>query len=84
MSAAVAENRSRRRPELAVTAAETGHLVFGTLNTSSAHKTVDRVIGSFPAEKQNQIRAMVAASLRGVVTQLLLPRITGAGRVPSV
>ena len=79
----VGEMRDLESIQLAVTAAETGHLVFGTLNTSSAHKTVDRIIGSFPMEKQNQIRAMVAASLRGVVTQLLLPRADGAGRVPG-
>jgi twitching motility protein PilT len=79
----VGEMRDLETTQLAVTAAETGHLVFGTLNTSSAHKTVDRVIGSFPMEKQNQIRAMVAASLRGVVTQLLLPRARGGGRVPA-
>jgi twitching motility protein PilT len=79
----VGEMRDLETMQLAVTAAETGHLVFGTLNTSSAHKTVDRIIGSFPAEKQNQIRAMVAASLRGAVTQLLLPRAQGGGRVPA-
>ncbi len=79
----VGEMRDLETIQLAITAAETGHLVLGTLNTSSAHKTIDRIIGSFPPGQQNQIRAMVADSLRGVVTQILLPRADGQGRVAA-
>ncbi len=68
---------------LAITAAETGHLVFATLHTSSAPKTVDRIINVFPAGEQAQIRAMLAESLQGVVAQMLLPRHGGRGRVAA-
>jgi twitching motility protein PilT len=77
----VGEMRDLETISLAITAAETGHLVFATLNTASAHKTVERIIGSFPSGQQAQIRAMLSDSLRGVVTQILLPRADGAGRV---
>jgi twitching motility protein PilT len=77
----VGEMRDLETISLAITAAETGHLVFATLNTASAHKTVERIIGSFPSGQQSQIRAMLSDSLRGVVTQMLLPRADGAGRV---
>jgi hypothetical protein len=60
--------------------AETGHLVFGTLHTSTAPSTVDRVIDQFPAEQQNQIRAMLAESLKGVIAQTLLKTKDGKGR----
>ena len=66
---------------LAISAAETGHLVLGTLATSSAPKTVDRIIDSYPPEEQNQIRAMLSESLKAVITQRLLPRKDGQGRV---
>jgi twitching motility protein PilT len=66
---------------LALTAAETGLLVFGTLHTNNSRKTVDRIIDVFPADGQAQVRTMLAASLRGVVAQLLLKRADGAGRV---
>ena len=79
----VGEMRDLETVSLAITAAETGHLVFGTLNTASAHKTVDRIIGSFPSGQQSQIRAMLSDSLRGVVTQVLLQRADGAGRVAA-
>jgi twitching motility protein PilT len=79
----VGELRDLETMALAMTAAETGHLVFGTLNTSSAHKTVDRIIGSFPAGQQSQIRAMLSDSIRGVVTQQLVPRADGQGRVAA-
>jgi twitching motility protein PilT len=69
---------------LAITAAETGHLVFGTLHTNSAIKTVDRVVDVFPEAQQTQIRVMLAESLRGVVAQALLPRPDHKGRVPVV
>ncbi|HIE65382.1 MAG: type IV pilus twitching motility protein PilT [Nitrospira sp.] len=73
----VGEMRDLETIELAITAAETGHLVFGTLHTSSAAKTVDRIINVFPTEQQEQIRAMLAESLRGVIAQQLLKTING-------
>ncbi len=77
----VGELRDPESIGLAVTAGETGHLVLGTLATSSGPKTVDRVIDSFPPDEQNQIRATLAESLRAVITQKLLPRADGAGQV---
>jgi twitching motility protein PilT len=68
----------------ALTAAETGHLVFGTLHTQSAPGTIDRIIDVFPAEQQEQVRVQIATSLQGVVTQTLLPTADGAGRVPAL
>src|SRR5204863_9654856 len=68
----------------ALTAAETGHLVFGTLHTQSAPGTIDRMIAVFPAEQQEQVRVQIATSLQGVVTQALLPTVDGAGRVPAL
>lgn len=68
----VGELRDLETIELAITAAETGHLVFGTLHTGSAAKTIDRVINSFPTKGQAQIRAMLSESLKGVVSQQLL------------
>jgi twitching motility protein PilT len=68
----------------ALTAAETGHLVFATLHTQDAPSTVDRLIDVFPAAQQEQVRVQIAATLQGVVTQTLLPRLDGAGRVPAV
>jgi twitching motility protein PilT len=68
----------------ALTAAETGHLVFATLHTQDAASTVDRLIDVFPAEQQGQIRAQIAGTLQGVVTQTLLPTADGQGRVPAV
>ncbi|MGY8797483.1 MAG: type IV pilus twitching motility protein PilT [Longimicrobiales bacterium] len=76
----VGEMRDRETIELGITAAETGHLVFGTLHTSSAPKTVDRIIGVFPADQQEQIRAMLAESLKGVIAQVLLKTKDGKGR----
>jgi twitching motility protein PilT len=69
---------------LAITAAETGHLVFGTLHTNSAIKTIDRVVDVFPESQQTQIRVMLSESLRGVIAQALLPRANHKGRVPVV
>src|SRR5919198_984743 len=68
----------------ALTAAETGHLVFGTLHTQSAPGTIDRMIDVFPAAQQEQVRVQIAGSLQGVVTQTLLPTADGAGRVPAL
>jgi twitching motility protein PilT len=78
----VGEMRDLETIQLALTAAETGHLVFGTLHTSSAPKTVDRIIDVFPESKQAQIRVMLAESLRGVIAQTLLPKV-GGGRVAA-
>jgi twitching motility protein PilT len=77
----VGEMRDLETMSLAITAAETGHLVFATLHTNSAVKTVDRIIDAFPEGQQAQIRAMLSESLRGVVAQALLPRADGRGRV---
>ena len=67
----------------ALTAAETGHLVFATLHTQDAPSTVDRLIDVFPAAQQEQVRVQIAATLQGVVTQTLLPRLDGGGRVAA-
>jgi twitching motility protein PilT len=67
----------------ALTAAETGHLVFGTLHTQSAPSTIDRIIDVFPAAQQEQVRVQIATSLQGVVTQSLLPTADGTGRVAA-
>jgi twitching motility protein PilT len=69
--------------QLALTAAETGHLVFGTLHTSSAPKTVDRIIDVFPPEQQAQVRTMFAESIEGVITQTLCKK-KGGGRVGAL
>lgn len=80
----VGEMRDLETIQLALTAAETGHLVFGTLHTSTAHKTVDRIVDVFPEGKQSQIRYMLSESLRGVIAQNLLPRADGQGRVAAL
>ena len=79
----VGEMRDLETIQLALTAAETGHLVFGTLHTSSAYKTVDRVIDVFPPNQQAQIRAQFAESFEGIMTQTLLKKKTG-GRVAAL
>lgn len=79
----VGEMRDLETIALALTAAETGHLVFGTLHTASAPKTIDRIIDAFPQTQQAQIRAMLAESLVGVVAQKLLKR-KGGGRVAAL
>jgi twitching motility protein PilT len=68
----------------ALTAAETGHLVFGTLHTQSAPSTIDRIVDVFPPEAQEQVRIMIAGSLQAVVTQALLPTADGNGRVAAL
>ncbi|MDW7644033.1 MAG: type IV pilus twitching motility protein PilT [Desulfuromonadales bacterium] len=73
----VGEMRDLETIELAITAAETGHLVFGTLHTNSAAKTVDRIINVFPTNQQEQIRAMLGESLKGVIAQQLLKTVDG-------
>jgi twitching motility protein PilT len=76
----VGEMRDHETVSLAITAAEMGLLVFGTLHTNSAAKTIDRVIDAFPAKEQNQIRISLSESLAGVVSQLLIPTADGKGR----
>lgn len=76
----VGELRDLETISLAITASETGHLVFGSLMTASASQTIDRVLDSFPASQQSQIRTMVSESLRGVVSQQLVPLANGEGR----
>lgn len=80
----VGEMRDLETISLAMTAAETGHLVFGTLHTNSASKTVDRIIDVFPENQQAQVRVMLAESLRGVIAQTLFPRADKPGRVASI
>ena len=77
----VGEMRDLETISLALTAAETGLLVFGTLHTNNARKTVDRIIDVFPSNQQSQVRTMLAASLKGVVAQLLMKKADGKGRV---
>jgi len=78
----IGELRDLETIALAVTAAETGHLVLGTLHTTSAVKTIDRVVNVFPPEQQTQIRLQLAGTLQGIISQMLLPRI-GGGRVAA-
>jgi twitching motility protein PilT len=77
----VGEMRDLETIQLAMTAAETGHLVFGTLHTRNASKTVDRIIDVFPQERQSQVRTMLSESLRGVISQTLLKRADGKSRI---
>jgi len=77
----VGEMRDHETISLALTAAETGHLVFGTLHSNSASKTIDRVIDVFPTGDKEMVRAMLASSIQGVVAQTLLRRADGSGRV---
>jgi twitching motility protein PilT len=80
----VGEMRDLETISTALTAAETGHLVFGTLHTQSAPSTIDRIIDVFPPAQQEQVRIMIANSLEGVVTQTLLPTADGNGRVAAL
>src|ERR1700724_288187 len=78
----VGEMRDLETIRLALTAAETGHLVFGTLHTSSAAKTIDRIVDVFPAAEKDMVRAMLSESLRAVVSQTLMKRV-GGGRIAA-
>jgi twitching motility protein PilT len=69
---------------LTLTAAETGHLVFATLHTSNAPKTIDRIVDVFPADQQAQIRTMLSETLYAVISQILLKRADGKGRIPAL
>jgi twitching motility protein PilT len=80
----VGEMRDLETISLAITASETGHLVIATLHTSNAARTLDRVLDAFPVEQQGQIRTMVSESLRGIVSQQLVPRADGQGRVVAL
>jgi twitching motility protein PilT len=77
----VGEMRDLETISLAITASETGHLVMATLHTGNASRTLDRLLDVFPPDQQEQIRAMVSESLRGVISQQLIPRANGSGRV---
>jgi twitching motility protein PilT len=77
----VGEMRDLETIQLAITASETGHLVLATLHTASAARTLDRILDVFPTDQQDQIRVMVSESLRGIISQQLLPRADGRGRV---
>ncbi len=79
----VGEMRDPETIASAITIAETGHLVFSTLHTNSAAQSIDRIIDSFPASQQSQIKIQLAATLKGVISQRLLPQING-GRVPAI
>lgn len=78
----IGEMRTRETISTAITAAETGHLVFSTLHTNSASQTIDRIIDVFPAEQQDQVRSQLASSLLGIFSQRLIPRVSG-GLVPA-
>jgi len=77
----VGEMRDLETISLAITAAETGHLVLGTLHTGNASRTLDRLLDVFPPDQQEQVRTMVSESMRGVISQQLIPRTDGQGRV---
>ena len=79
----VGEMRDLETIRLALTAAETGHLVFGTLHTSSAAKTIDRIIDVFPAAEKEMVRAMLSESIRGIVSQTLCKTTDGKGRIAA-
>jgi twitching motility protein PilT len=80
----VGEMRDLETIEIAINAANTGHLVFSTLHTLSAKDTIDRIIGMFPNDEQNRVRLSLAAVLEGVISQRLLPTIDGSIRIPAV
>jgi twitching motility protein PilT len=80
----VGEMRDLETISLAITAAETGHLVLGTLHTGSAARTLDRVLDVFPPDQRDQIRMMVSESLRGILSQQLIPRADGTGRIMAM
>jgi len=79
----VGEMRDLETMEAAVTAAETGHLVFSTLHTTGAVRTVDRIVDAFPAAQQSQVRIQLASTLRAALSQTLIPRADRKGRVAA-
>jgi twitching motility protein PilT len=80
----IGELRDRETVEIALTAAETGHLVIATMSTPSAAKTIDRLVDMFPPDDQSQVRASIAGALRAIVSQRLLPRADGQGVVAAI
>jgi twitching motility protein PilT len=80
----VGEMRDLETIQLAISASETGHLVLGTLHTSNAPRTLDRLLDVFPSDQRDQIRIMVSESLRGIVSQQLIPRADGSGRAVAM
>jgi len=81
---AIGELRDLETISLAITAAETGHLVLGTLHTNDAARTINRILDAYPPEQQSQIRAMISESLRAIVSQRLVPVVDGSRRVPAL
>lgn len=79
----VGEMRDPETMQAALTLAETGHLVFSTLHTNSASQSIDRIVDAFPAEQRSQVRIQLASTLKGLISQRLLPKI-GGGRIPAV
>ena len=79
----VGEMRDLETIEAAITAAETGHLVFGTLHTTGAAKTIDRLVNAFPQQQQETIRIQLSTVLQGVISQILIPRVDKPGRVAA-
>src|SRR5205807_4258760 len=80
----VGEMRDQETISTALTAAETGHLVFATLHTQDTPQTIDRIVDVFPAEQQGQVRMMLSVALQGILTQQLLPTADGSGRCVAV
>jgi twitching motility protein PilT len=80
----VGEMRDLETTSLAITAAETGHLVFATLHTPDALRTIDRILDVFPPKEQGQIRSMISESMRGIISQLLLPSVDGKSQELAV
>jgi twitching motility protein PilT len=80
----IGELRDLETISLALTAAETGHLVLATLHTDNTLRTLNRMVGAFPADQQDQVRTMLSESLRAVISQKLIPRADGEGRVPAL
>jgi len=80
----IGELRDRETVSLAITAAETGHLVFGTIHTTSAARTIDRILDAFPPDEQPQVRSMISESIRGILCQQLIPRKDGNGRAVAM
>ncbi|MCC6487035.1 MAG: type IV pilus twitching motility protein PilT [Candidatus Hydrogenedentes bacterium] len=79
----VGEMRDLETFQAAISASETGHLVFSTLHTANAMQTVDRIVDLFPSDQQDQVRSQLSLNLRGIMCQRLLPRASGSGRVPT-
>ncbi len=80
----IGEMRDMVTMEIALTAAETGHLVFATLHTNSAPDSIDRIVGTFPAERQQQVRMQLSTTIKAILSQQLLPRASGHGRIVAV